>query len=417
MGLFVLRCQKFQLNSEELAVHTSHTYMAKAGGFEMRRISMGRRPFFFFLLFSVVMGVQGCSGTQAFQGGERGIASSAIHLNESKALPATAKIRRPKSPIRGIYVSSSAVRSPKMEKLIELVDRTELNAMVIDVNGGINLIELPPSSPRPSNSRSAKHFRQTVKRLKSKDIYLIARIVTFKNPSLARAMPAWTLKKKDGTVWRDRGGEAWIDPYRQEAWGYPISLAQEALRIGFDEVQFDYVRFPENRDKVDREVNFHNPNGWSRPEAIGRFLHKAAGKVHKSGGIISADVFGLIGTARGDMGIGQRWSTIAAEVDVISPMVYPSHYSPGIWGINAPDLMAGSIVSHAMKDAVKQNNELRRNGRHIAEVRPWLQSFTASWVHPHQTYGSAQIREQVRAASKEGVNGYLLWNASCRYPN
>ncbi|MBB6633285.1 hypothetical protein J2Z47_003261 [Cohnella thailandensis] len=304
-----------------------------------------------------------------------------------------------------------------MEKLIELVDRTELNAMVIDVNGGINLIELPPSSPRPSNSRSAKHFRQTVKRLKSKDIYLIARIVTFKNPSLARAMPAWTLKKKDGTVWRDRGGEAWIDPYRQEAWGYPISLAQEALRIGFDEVQFDYVRFPENRDKVDREVNFHNPNGWSRPEAIGRFLHKAAGKVHKSGGIISADVFGLIGTARGDMGIGQRWSTIAAEVDVISPMVYPSHYSPGIWGINAPDLMAGSIVSHAMKDAVKQNNELRRNGRHIAEVRPWLQSFTASWVHPHQTYGSAQIREQVRAASKEGVNGYLLWNASCRYPN
>ncbi|WP_168736008.1 putative glycoside hydrolase [Cohnella fermenti] len=320
-------------------------------------------------------------------------------------------------PIRGIYVTSNVARSKRLEQLVELIERTELNAMVIDVNGSSSLITLPPSSPSPSNNSSAAFFRQTVKRLKNKRIYLIARIVTFKNPSLVKSMPAWALRSKGGSVWRDRGGEGWIDPYREETWAYPIALAREAIRIGFDEVQFDYVRFPENQVKVDREVSFHNPNNWSRDEAIKKFLRKAAAEVHRSGGKVSADVFGLIGTASTDMGIGQRWSTIAGEVDVISPMVYPSHYSSGIWGIRAPDLNAGAIVSHAMKDANRQNERLRQNGRRAAEIRPWLQSFTASWVHPHQAYGAAQVREQIRAASREGVHGYLLWNASSRYPN
>ncbi|RUS47513.1 putative glycoside hydrolase [Cohnella sp. AR92] len=387
----------------------------------MRRAHKWRGFLIFLLLLSFVMGFTGCATTlsQSHENKKDVIPASRQGGNndDTKTIPAATRHRRPPFPVRGIYVTSNVARSQRLEKLIKLVEDTELNAMVIDINGTTSLINLPPSSPKPSNSRSAKLFRHTVKRLKDKHIYLIARIVTFKNPAVTRAMPAWALQRKDGGVWTDRGGDAWVDPYREEAWAYPIALAKEALRIGFDEVQFDYVRFPENRPKVDREVSFHNPNGWSRNEAIGRFLHKAAYQVHKSGGIISADVFGLIGTTREDMGIGQRWATIATEVDVISPMVYPSHYSSGIWGIRHPDLMAGSVVAHAMKDANLQNGRLREAGRNTAEVRPWLQSFTASWVHPHQSYGPAQIREQVRAASRQGVDSYLLWNASSRYPN
>lgn len=342
-------------------------------------------------------------------------------VRAGKARPAASQLgassrRMPPYPVRGIYVSSNTALGSRMDKLIELVRTTELNAMVIDVNSGVSLVNMPPGKMTGSRSASAAEMRKLVKRLKRHRIYLIARIVTFKNPQLARAMPAWAMKKEDGKIWTDKKGSAWIDPYRQEAWQYPIALAKEAARIGFDEVQFDYVRFPENPETVEREVKFHNPNRWRREEAIRRFLHEAVRKVHAEGAIVSADVFGLVGSARDDMGIGQSWPAIASEVDVISPMVYPSHYSSGIWGIRQPDLKPGAVVTHALRDALDRNRSLRKAGRPPAQVRPWLQSFTATWVHPHQRYGPEQIREQVRAASRLGVTSYLLWNSSNKYP-
>ncbi|WP_051318353.1 putative glycoside hydrolase [Cohnella thermotolerans] len=324
--------------------------------------------------------------------------------------------RLPLFPVRGIYVSSHAALSPKMNKLIRLVHTTELNAMVIDVNSGVSLIDMPPRKLAASRSASAAELRRLIKRLKRQHIYLIARVVTFKNAQLAESNPAWAMKRSDGSIWRDAKGTAWIDPYRREAWEYPIALAVEAARIGFDEVQFDYVRFPENPLKVQQEVRFRNPERLRRDEVIRQFLHTAALRVHRAGAVVSVDVFGLVGSSRTDMGIGQTWKAIASEVDVISPMVYPSHYSPGIWGIRQPDLMPGAVVSHALKDAMRRNRTLRSAGRPAAQVRPWLQSFTASWVHPHRRYGPAEIREQVQAASRLGIQSYLLWNSSAQYP-
>jgi hypothetical protein len=348
--------------------------------------------------------------------------SSNTNLNQDDYRPLSKMTAA--APVRAIYVTSNVANSQRINELIDLVDQTELNAMVLDINSGITLSSISHSSRMngqisftPSTKRSAQHFRQVIKQLKQHHIYLIARIITFNNPALANAVPAWALKRKDGQIWRDRKGHPWIDPYRQEAWEYTLALAEYAEQIGFDEIQYDYVRFPENAVKVDREVAYANDQRWTKSEAIRRFLHRAAIRSHKSGIRVSADVFGIVGSSSTDMGIGQKWDSIVKEVDVISPMIYPSHYSKGVWGIDNPDLSPGTIISHALQDATKQNRKLNRQGIATAKVRPWLQGFTAGWVHPHQKYGAAQIREQIQAARKAGVNSYMLWNSSCRYAN
>ncbi|MFD0672543.1 putative glycoside hydrolase [Cohnella sp. GCM10027633] len=329
-------------------------------------------------------------------------------------------LRKPGEPVRGIYVTSHVARSRRMDELIALVDQTELNAMVVDINSGMALTALP-KSPRAasypiSNTKSAKQMKQLIAKLKQHRIYTIARIITFKNPELARAVPSWSIKRKDGRVWQDRGGSPWIDPYRQEAWEYPLKLAEHAASIGFDEIQFDYVRFPENEKRVDREVAYANPNKWTKSEAIRKFLHRASVRAHKAGARISADVFGLVGSSTDDMGIGQSWKSIASEVDVVSPMIYPSHYADGIWGVAHPDLTPSPIIARALKDITRQNERMNAQGIDTAKVRPWLQSFTATWVHPHQRYGLQQVKEQIAASRAAGYPSYLLWNSANRYP-
>lgn len=338
-----------------------------------------------------------------------------------QARPVT--ILPPNKPIRAIYVTANVANSERMNSLIDLVNQTELNAMVIDINSGITISSPVKEGNKynytqlvPSNKRAAQHFRKVIQQLKQNQIYLIARIVTFKNPTLAEAMPNWAMKRKDGQLWRDRSGTLWIDPYRQEAWEYPIALAEQAAKLGFDEIQFDYVRMPENAEKVDREVAYANEEGWSKSEVIGKFLHQANLRLHKMGVRVSADVFGMVGSTDDDMGIGQKWDEIVKEVDVISPMVYPSHYSEGIWGIKHPDLNPGPIIKRALEDTAKRNRKLNQKGIATAAVRPWLQSFTAGWIHPHQKYGAAQIREQIVAARKAGFQSYMLWNSANRYP-
>ncbi|MFC5470359.1 putative glycoside hydrolase [Cohnella suwonensis] len=329
-----------------------------------------------------------------------------------------------KQPIRAIYVTSHVANGSRIRQLIDLVKNTELNAMVVDVNSGISLVA--PTRDRHntpdyttltwSERKSSRHFRQMIKQLKDEGIYLIARIVTFKNPELSKAMPSWAIKRKDGSVWRDRNGTSWIDPYRQEAWEYPLALAEKVVQLGFDEVQYDYVRFPENEANVDKIVSYENDEGWNKSEAIRKFLHRANVRAHKYGARVSADVFGMVGSSDDDMGIGQKWDSIAREVDIISPMVYPSHYSEGMWGIDHPDHSPGVIVAHALEDAVKRNRRLNGKGVDTAKVRPWLQGFTAGWVHPHQKYNEKEIREQIVAARKAGINSYMIWNSSSSYP-
>ena len=323
--------------------------------------------------------------------------------------------------VRGIYVSGWIAGSKEpMERLIRLVDETDLNAMVIDVKNDYGRLTYRSSLPEvqavgADREPPVRDMAGLLRRLKAKRIYTIGRIVVFKDPLLARAKPEWAFHTKSGALWRDQKGQPWVEPYHPEVRAYNIAIAKEAAALGFDEIQFDYVRFPDNGEKMDRVVRYRNPEGWTKREAIGRFLREARDALRPSGTALSADVFGLVTTARDDMGIGQTWREIAPAVDVISPMVYPSHYAAGTYGIRHPDLKPSAVVRHALDDAAKRNRVLSAEGKRPGQIRPWLQAFTASWLRPHQTYRAEEVREQILAAEAAGVRQFLLWNPSCTY--
>lgn len=326
--------------------------------------------------------------------------------------------------IRGIYVTAEALANDKKRKeLINLIETTELNAMVIDAKGDYGTLTYQTKNPAIEPYQAAKkpplqNIQQTLQELKEKNIYTIARIVVFKDPNLADMKPSYAMQRKTGGVWRDGSDTAWVDPYRPEVRKYNISIAKEVAQLGFDEIQFDYVRFPENGRKVNREVKFYTEQGAepvSKAELIASFLQQATEDLHQIPIRVSADVFGLTTTQKDDMGIGQKWLLFADKVDVVSPMIYPSHYTEGTYGIAQPDLKPKPLISQATKDAIAQNKLLQQAGRKPAELRPWLQSFTASWLEPHRTYDAQAVQEQIQALKDLGIEQYLLWNPSSDY--
>lgn len=336
--------------------------------------------------------------------------------NQTATDPAT-PIRTNKK-IKGIYVSGwTAASSAKMDRLIRLIDETELNAVVVDVKNDSGRL-LYDSAVALANETGAddkpmvRDPAELIAKLKEHDIYIIGRIVAFKDPHLAGARKDLAIQRRDGKgIWRDKKGVAWVDPYAEAVRQYNLELAKEAAALGIDEIQFDYVRFPENSRVTDAQVRYQNPANISKSKLIGDFLAEARKHLHPYEVPVSADVFGLTTTATDDMGIGQQWEFIANNADIISPMIYPSHYAKGSYGIRHPDLDPFTIVQKAVKDALDRNKALD----HPAAVRPWLQCFTAKWVKPHLKYGKKEIEAQIKAARSQGVEEYLLWDPTCRY--
>ncbi|AZN43513.1 putative glycoside hydrolase [Paenibacillus albus] len=353
--------------------------------------------------------------------------SAVIKSQQTQTQARTARVRKlsvPSDPVKGIYVSGWVAGSKKrLERLIQLVDHTDLNAMVIDVKNDYGQLTYKSSLPEVKAIGADRHaaigdVNALLRKLKDKHIYVIGRIVTFKDPLYAKSYPSLALQKKSGGVWRDVQGKVWLDPFQQRARAYNAAIAKEAATIGFDEIQFDYVRFPDNGAKVDREVQYSSSRGGkSKSQVIAQFLQEATGSVHAAGARVSADVFGLVTSSANDMGIGQSWRSISKAVDVISPMTYPSHYSTGMYGVKQPDLSPYAIIRHAMMDAKHRNNLIKGSGsdQTPAIIRPWLQSFTAKWVHPHQQYGAEQVNKQIQAAKEQGVHEFLLWSSNCKY--
>jgi hypothetical protein len=322
--------------------------------------------------------------------------------------------------VKGIYVSAWNMKGTKYDKLIKLVQDTDLNAMVIDVKNDSGQVTYPSIIPlvkdiKADGKNIIPDLPDRIKYLKSNGIYTIGRVVVFKDPFLASHKPDFSMKKQGGGVWRDSKGVSWVDPYNEDVWNYNLAIAEEAAAMGFDEIQFDYVRFPDNGKKVDQQVKFQNPKGYNKMEAIQHFLARAKEQLPKA--VVSADVFGLTTSSKDDMGIGQKWELIAPTVDVISPMIYPSHYSKGMYNIANPDTEPYNTVAKALQDALALNQDIVGNGisSKTAKVRPWYQDFTATWVKPHLTYGAKEVREQVRAGQELGIDEFLLWNPSGQY--
>ena len=255
--------------------------------------------------------------------------------------------------VKGIYVSGPMAGTAGMDNLIGLVDRTELNALVIDVKNDDGYLTCELDVPLAEQIGSEKHYIKDLPALvqtcKEKNIYLIARVVAFKDPILAEKMPEWSLHNSDGSIFRDKSGLAWVNPYRKEVWEYLASVGEAAIKAGFDEVQYDYVRF--STDSRMKQVDFgDSTKGRTKTEAISGFTLYASERIHAAGGRISADVYGVVIDSEEDQQIvGQNYVEMSRSLDAISPMIYPSHYGPYNYQIPVPDAQPYDTVLAAMQ--------------------------------------------------------------------
>ncbi len=319
--------------------------------------------------------------------------------------------------VKGIYVTGRMAGSEAFQDLLELVDETELNTMVIDVKDDEGRItyetELETARGIEAQTRYISDMEGLMRTLKEHHVYTIARIVCFKDPLLAEKRPELALKGPDGTPVTDSNGLAWVNPYRREVWEYLTEVAGEAAAMGFDEIQFDYVRFPigADADAADYGVNMLE---YTRQQAITDFLTFASEELGAEGVPVTADVFGtIIGSDTDKERTGQDYAALAGVIDVLCPMVYPSHYSNHVFGLDVPDAHPYETVYAALTDSGEELSGLPPEK--CAAVRPWLQAFTATWVQGHISYGGEQIRQQIQAVYDAGYDEWILWNATNRY--
>lgn len=315
--------------------------------------------------------------------------------------------------VKGIYVTGPTAGTEKMDELIALVEETELNAMVIDVKNDEGLVTYKMQSDTvlaiESGVRYIPDMEALIEKLHEKGIYLIARIVAFKDPYLAEKKPELSLKTETGAIFRDKNGEAWVNPYDHEVWDYLVEIGTQAAEAGFDEIQFDYIRF--STDAGAGSIDYgEEAELMTKGEAITGFTKYAYDTLHPLGVVVSADVFGTIIDNESDAEIvGQNYQEMAACLDYICPMVYPSHYSNGVYGLEIPDKEPYETVYHAMS-ASKEKLESPTAG-----IRVWLQDFTASWLKGHISYGPDEVRAQIQAVYDAGYEEWILWNARMNY--
>jgi len=324
-----------------------------------------------------------------------------------------ARAQQPTGPtvVRALYVNRWAAQSKrKMAKLVAIADTTEINALVVDMKDefGLNYATKNPEFAKNSGGSSKANVVALLDTLKAHKIFPIARIVVFKDSVTARVHPEWTIRKTDGSVWRDKKGLAWVNPYHHELWDYNIGVAEELVKLGFGEIQFDYIRFPEPYPSLPKQV-FPDSKDVTKPNALAEYLKEAKTRLNKLGVRSTADIFGLVTTVGGPLEVGQEWEKLAPNTDVLLPMVYPSHYPHGSFGINSPNAEPYQVITTAIKRARERDEKLGiKDGEH---VRPWLQAFTLG----KPPYGAEQLRAEKKAVYDSGYDGWVMWNPGSSY--
>ncbi len=343
------------------------------------------------------------------------LADKTVSQNDEAAAVSENLVRREK--VKGIYVTGPMAGSPHMDNLIELVDETCLNTMVIDIKddrGNITCQMDLSANDLGASQNYVSDMEGLMEKLDEHHIYTIARISCFKDPYLAMERPELALKKADGSFVTDTDDIPWVNPYEEDVWEYLTDIALAAADMGFDEIQFDYVRFPVGKNAAAADYGV-DVNTYRKEQAIEGFLSYAADKLHEKNVVVGADVFGTVIDNKIDQEYtGQDYQALGGVVDVLSPMIYPSHYRNGVYGLNVPDAQPYETILHALEASSKELKPVNEKNRAI--VRPWLQSFTATWVPGHITYGEAEIKKQIQAVYDAGYDEWILWNAVNRYP-
>ena len=336
------------------------------------------------------------------------------------------EIAYPADGVKGIYVTAYSVGyEEKFNKLVDYVDSNDLNAMVIDIKDDMGVVTADFNSEdahiQENTEEDIPDIKELMDVMEEKQIYPIARIVTFKDTLLANEQPEMSFTNSNGTVWKASNGESFINPFLKQTWDYAVNVGIEAAKAGFKEIQFDYVRFPEGFEVWGDTLNYdmgeyadlEMTDDEKRVQAITDFTAYAKEKLMPYGVDVSVDIFGYTASVVEASGIGQNFPQISENVDVISSMIYPSHWGTDYFGIYKPDLYPYELVAEYMK----VENELLATLETPPTSRPWLQDFTASYLGSgfYQTYGKAQVDAQVQALFDAGVNEFLLWNALNNY--
>lgn len=334
----------------------------------------------------------------------------------------------PEDGVKGVFATAHSAGGSRMDYLTDLLNNTELNAMVIDIKDDHGNVTLELDSDNELVNQMTNNLigdpQELMDHLEENNIYPIARIVVFKDSILAKEKPEWSFTHDNGEVWSNRRGESFVNPYLKEVWDYNVEIAIQAAKLGFKDIQFDYVRFPEGFETRDRELNYGHGhygsdsedviNMESRNQAVTDFVAYAREQLQPYGADLSVDIFGYAAVVRETPGIGQSFPGIAKEVDVISSMIYPSHWGLGNLDVAIPDLDPYQVVYNY---SIIENEIMEELGEDAPVSRPWIQDFTASYLGAgyYKRYGAQEVTEQVRALHENGINEFLLWNAGNTY--
>ncbi|MFL5576974.1 MAG: putative glycoside hydrolase [Gemmatimonadaceae bacterium] len=353
--------------------------------------------------------------------------AAARHAGDSAASSAAADVaadslQRPGAPrvptpavVRGLYVNRWASLGQKMWELIEVAKTTEVNALSLDVKDDRGFVlyrsrvplarEIGADTNRPMRP---ERLRAILDSMRAHGIYPIARIVVAKDPLLASSKLEWAIRRRDDPArpWLDRHGQPWLDPHQPGVWQYAVDLAKEAVELGFSEVQFDYMRFPDAKG-IASETVYPLARGRLRAQVIRDQLAFSRAQLAPLGVPFTGDVFGLTATDTTDMGIGQRWELFVDQLDVVLPMAYPSHYAPGTYGLRNPNAHPYEVIDNTLRDARRRSAAMPD----AAALRPWYQDFTLGPPHYH----APQVQAQIRAGEANGVAGWMLWNPRSVY--
>jgi len=311
--------------------------------------------------------------------------------------------------IKALYLTfwGANANSKTLKKLLNIIDNSAVNAIIVDIKNEYGSTSFKTSFTQANRygadkQRTNRDIAKFMKLLKDRNIYTIARIVTFKDELQASHNPEYAIKNKNGRIWRNHDKMAWVDPYDKRSHNYAISIAEEAAKVGFDEINFDYIRFPAKRGLQFSKKNTQK----NRLKAIDQFLTSAQDRLRKYGVFISVDTYGNICWAKDDIGIGQTVESLAKKADYLAPMLYPSGFAKGSFRLKNPSEHPYIVIYRSIKN-IKDRIDTKR-------VRPWLQHFK-DYAHKKRDYRKFEINQQIKASNDINTSGWMMWSPSSRY--
>ena len=311
--------------------------------------------------------------------------------------------------VKALYLTfwGASGNSKTMKRIFDIIEKTEVNAIVVDIKNEYGSLLYKTSFKQADSygahkNRTNRNIARFMKMMKDRDIYTIARIVTFKDEIQASNNPEYAIKNLKGEIWRNHDEMGWVDPFDTRSHDYTIAIAEEAAKVGFDEINFDYIRFPAKTDLIFSKKNTQE----SRIKAIDTFLNSAQKRLRKYGVFISVDTYGNICWSKDDNGIGQTVIDLAKHADYLAPMLYPSGFASGSFHFEYPAEHPYAVIYRSVKN-IKDRINTRR-------VRPWLQYFK-DYKSKRLHYKKFEINEQIRAAENIKANGWMMWSPSSKY--